>query len=190
MGVYVGSIDAGPDAQSQDRVLATNRQAYYARRAGGGPGHLIFLRDGTLMAQPFDPDRLTLNGEAVSIAESVESYAGQSYGMFSVSDSGTLAYRSGIGEKLSVTWLDQKGRLERVLGDLGDTRTQRCRRMRHASPWPRAKRALAISGSSTRRETRLSASRSIPQTTTTLCGRRMERPSPFRRTGGDRRSST
>ena len=40
--------------------------------------------------------------------------------MFSVSDSGTLAYRSGLGEKLSVTWLDQKGRLERVLGDLGE----------------------------------------------------------------------
>ena len=120
MGVYVGSIDAGPDAQSHNRVLATNRQAYYARRAGGGPGHLIFLRGGTLMAQPFDPDRLTLNGEAVSIAEGVESYAGQWYGMFSVSDSGTLAYRSGVGEKLSVTWLDQKGRLERVLGDPGE----------------------------------------------------------------------
>ena len=120
MGVYVGSIDAGPDAQSHNRVLATNRQAYYAARAGGGLGHLIFLRDGTLMAQPFDPDRLTLNGEAVSIAEGVESYASQSYGMFSVSDSGTLAYRSGVGEKLSVTWLDQKGRLERVLGDPGE----------------------------------------------------------------------
>ena len=120
MGVYVGSIDAGPDAQSHNRVLATNRQAYYARRAGGGPGHLIFLRGGTLMAQPFDPDRLTLNGEAVSIAEGVESYEGQSYGMFSVSDSGSLAYRSGVGQKLSVTWLDQKGRLERVLGDPGE----------------------------------------------------------------------
>ena len=120
MGVYVGSIDAGPDAQSHDRVLATNRQAYYAPGAGGGPGHLIFLRDGTLMAQPFDPDRLALSGEAISIAEGVESYAAQSYGMFSVSDSGTLAYRSGVGEKLSVTWLDQKGRLERVLGDPGE----------------------------------------------------------------------
>ena len=120
MGVYVGSIDAGPQAQRQDRVLATNRQAYYAPGAVGGPGHLIFLRDGTLMAQPFDPDRLTLNGEAVSIAEGVESYPSQSYGMFSVSDSGTLAYRSGGGEKLSITWFDQKGRLERALGDPGE----------------------------------------------------------------------
>ena len=120
MGVYVGSIDAKPDAQSQQRVLATNRQAYYAARAGGGPGHLLFLRDGTLMAQRFDPDRLALSGEAVSIAEGVESFVSQSYGLFSVSDTGTLAYRSGVGEKLSVTWLDQKGRLEGVLGDPGE----------------------------------------------------------------------
>ena len=114
MGVYVGSIDAGPDAQSHQRVLATNRQAYYAARAGSGQGHLVFLRDGTLMAQRFDPDRLALSGEAVSIAEGVESFAGQSYGMFSVSDTGTLAYRSGVGEKLSITWLDKKGRPEGV----------------------------------------------------------------------------
>jgi Tol biopolymer transport system component len=120
MGVYLGSIDAGPDAQSHDRLLATTRQAYYAARPGGGPGHLIYLRDGTLMAQPFDPDRLTLSGEASPIAEGVESYAGQSYGMFSVSDSGTLAYRSGVGDTLSVTWLDQTGRVERVLGEPGE----------------------------------------------------------------------
>jgi len=100
-----------------------NRQAYYAARAGGGPGHLLFLRDGTLMAQRFDPDRLALSGEAVSIAEGVESFVSQSYGLFSVSDTGTLAYRSGVGEKLSVTWLDQKGRLEGVLGDTGEYST-------------------------------------------------------------------
>ena len=119
-GVYVGSIDAGPDVQNHERVLATSRQAYYAAPAATGPGHLIFLRDTTLLAQPFDPDRLELSGEAVPIAEGVESFAGQSYGMFSVSDTGTLAYRSGVGEKLSVTWLDQRGRLEGVLGEPGE----------------------------------------------------------------------
>jgi hypothetical protein len=102
MGVYVGSLDAKPDAQSQQRVLATNRQAYYAARAGGGPGHLLFLRDGTLMAQSFDPDRLALSGEAVSIAEGVESFV-------SVIVWNVLGVRhrnaASVGrERLSVTW--------------------------------------------------------------------------------------
>src|SRR5262249_11596972 len=34
MGVYVGSIDDKPEAQSPRRLLATNRQAYYSAAAG------------------------------------------------------------------------------------------------------------------------------------------------------------
>jgi hypothetical protein len=58
-GVYLGSLEAKPDQQSMQRLLATDRQAYYAAAPGGGAGHLIFLRGATLMAQPFDPSKMT-----------------------------------------------------------------------------------------------------------------------------------
>ena len=63
------------------------------RSPGGGLGHLIFLRGATLMAQPFDPDKMTLSGEPVAIADGVDSFAPANHGLFSVSDTGTLVYR-------------------------------------------------------------------------------------------------
>ena len=79
-------------------------------QGGAGSGHLLFLRDATLMAQPFDPVRMELGGEAVPIAEGVDSFEGQGYGLFSVSDTGALVYRGGAGAKLALTWLDQGGK--------------------------------------------------------------------------------
>ena len=91
-GVYIGSIDAKPEEQSRTRLLASDRQAYYAASPDGGPGHLVFLRETTLMAQPFDPDRMELSGEPAVIAESVDSFAPSTAGEFSVSQTGTLVY--------------------------------------------------------------------------------------------------
>jgi serine/threonine protein kinase/Tol biopolymer transport system component len=115
MGVYVGSVDARPEAQSETRVLATNRQAYYAASPSGGTGHLISLRDTTLMAQPFDPVRPELGGEPVPIAEGVESFALATGGLFSVSDTGTLVYRLGPGSNVVPTWFDRQGKAVGVL---------------------------------------------------------------------------
>jgi len=75
----------------------------------GGTGHLIFLRQTTLMAQPFDPDKMTLSGEPAAIADGVDSYATANHGMFSVSDTGTLVYRGGSGPQNILTWFDQQG---------------------------------------------------------------------------------
>jgi Tol biopolymer transport system component len=120
MGVYIGSIDAKPEDQSLKRLLASNRQAYYAPSSSGGPGHLIFLRETTLMAQPFDPVKMDLSGEPVPIAEAVDSFAGANYGLFSVSDTGTLVYRTGAASKLTLTWLDQNGNPAGTLGEPGE----------------------------------------------------------------------
>ena len=119
-GVYVGDIDRTPAEQSRERVLATNRQAYFAASPDGGRGHLIYLRDTTLMAQPFDPDRLELSGDAVPIAEKRRFFSAQFYGLFSVSNNGTLVYREGLGSTLALTWFDQNGKLAGVFGEPGD----------------------------------------------------------------------
>lgn len=119
-GVYIGSLDVKPEQQSMQRLLATDRQAYYAPSPGGGMGHLIFLRGATLMAQPFDPNKMTLSGEAVAIAEGVDSFAETYHGLFSVSDTGALVYRRGSGGQTMLTWFDQQGNPTGTLGDPGN----------------------------------------------------------------------
>jgi len=119
-GVYIGSIDAQPNQQSMQRLLATDRQAYYAPSPGGGTGHLIFLRAATLMAQPFDPDKMTLSGEPAAIADGVDSFSQRNYGLFSVSNTGTLVYRGGTGSQTMLSWTDQQGNPLGTLGDPGD----------------------------------------------------------------------
>src|SRR6185436_13948929 len=99
---------------------ATNREAYFAASANGGQGHLIFLRESTLMAQPFDPAKLQLSGEPAAIAEGVDSFAVVNYGLFSVSDTGVLVYRAGAGAKLVPGWFDQNGNVADKLGEPGE----------------------------------------------------------------------
>ena len=80
-------------------------------------GHLIFNRDGTLMAQPFDPVSLQLGGDAVPVAENVGN-EGSRYVSFSMSDTGTLVYGYGITRQAGqLTWLSRDGA---KLGTLGE----------------------------------------------------------------------
>ena len=124
MGVYVGSVDAKPEQQSLTRLLATNRQAYYAAAADGGSGHLVFLRDTTLWAQPFDPVKLEKSGEPAPVpiadADGVDSFAAATGGLFSVSDSGTLVYRKVAEPRVAPTWFDLQGKPAGTLAEPGD----------------------------------------------------------------------
>ena len=50
-----------------------------------GSGQLLFIREETLMARPFDPETATFHGDAVPVAEDAMYLAGARYGAFSVS---------------------------------------------------------------------------------------------------------
>jgi eukaryotic-like serine/threonine-protein kinase len=110
-GIYVGAIDAKPEEQNLTRLLAAQQNPLYAAPHGTDTGHLLFMREGTLFAQAFDPDRLKLSGEIVRIADQVGTGAGgtASYGFFSVSASGALAYRHGQSGTGSVVWVSHAG---------------------------------------------------------------------------------
>jgi Tol biopolymer transport system component len=120
MGVYIGSIDARPEEQSRKRLVATNRQAYYAASPDGEAGHLVFMRETTLMAQPFDPARMELSGEPVAIAEGVDSNVESAEAMFSVSQTGTLVYLAGRASRMVLTWFDRLGHRGATLGEPGE----------------------------------------------------------------------
>ena len=85
--IPVASLDGSPTV-----TIGSGSNALYAQ------GHVLFLREGTLMAQPFDAERLTTTGEGVPVAEQVQGVLNSgSVGAFSVSETGLLAYREGAG---------------------------------------------------------------------------------------------
>jgi serine/threonine protein kinase len=84
--IRVASLDGAPTA-----TIGTGSNALYAQ------GHVLFLREGTLMAQPFDAERLTTTGEAVPVAEQVQGVLNSGrVGAFSVSETGLLVYRKAL----------------------------------------------------------------------------------------------
>jgi eukaryotic-like serine/threonine-protein kinase len=73
-------------------------------------GHLLFVRAATLMAVPFDTDRLEVHGQPVPVIEGVMQTANGA-GQFTVSNSGTLVYIPGgmQGVDRTLVWVDRKG---------------------------------------------------------------------------------
>jgi eukaryotic-like serine/threonine-protein kinase len=116
-GIYIGSIDAKPEEQDSRLLLETKYGAAFVPSSDGGPGHLVFLRDGTLFAQPFDANRLELSGEPVSVAEDVGTFLDG--GLFTASANGILVYKSGGSQEGLLTWFDQRGRRLGTTGEQG-----------------------------------------------------------------------
>jgi hypothetical protein len=80
------------------------------------PGYLLFAREGALLAQRFDADRLELSGEPVPVAEQLASATLVSAKVFSVSANGVLAFRTGGAGASQLVWFDRAGK---PLGPLG-----------------------------------------------------------------------
>jgi Tol biopolymer transport system component len=100
-GIYVGSLDS----KDTKLILKAHSSPLYAP-----PGYLFFNRVGTLLAQPFDADRLELKGDAIPITEGVQFNAANAKAAVTVSANGVLAYRlvpSAAQNKL--VWVDRKG---------------------------------------------------------------------------------
>jgi hypothetical protein len=79
-------------------------------------GYLLFARDGTLMAQRFDPVNRSVAGDAFPVADRVGA-EGSRYAPFSVSESGVLAYSGGPSRVTTrLTWLDRAGAVAGTVG--------------------------------------------------------------------------
>jgi Tol biopolymer transport system component len=117
-GIFVGSLDAKPEEQNRKRLLGGQIGVAYAPSSDPNFGYVLFLRDDTLMAQPFDERRLELTGEPVPVAEQV-GRNGATTGYFSASATGALAYRSGAGDSSRLTWFDRQGKVLSAAADPG-----------------------------------------------------------------------
>jgi serine/threonine protein kinase len=105
--------------------LQTGKSALVAKEASEGryaaPGYLLFVRDGNLMAQPFDASTVKTAGEAIPIAEKIRFSPARWAGNFSASQTGRLVFQTGEWwRKTQLTWFDLEGK---ELGKVGDPST-------------------------------------------------------------------
>src|SRR5262245_34813481 len=109
--LYVGSIDGA----ERKFLLKTDSNPAYA-----APGYLLFAREGTVLAQPFDASRLQLGGEPVPVAEHVTFINNYSLSNFSVSQTGMLVFVSGNFATRQLVWFDRNGKQLGLAGPAGE----------------------------------------------------------------------
>ena len=112
-GIFAAALDESGVTQIMNDSNAGN-----VAFAGG---RLFFVRGGALMAQQFDPDRLTLSGEASLVADSIQPFMPTRSYAYSVSDGGTLVYQTGAATaNTQLVMFDRTGKQLSAIGDPAD----------------------------------------------------------------------
>jgi eukaryotic-like serine/threonine-protein kinase len=107
--LYVASLDTKSTTQLMALDTLSNGVAWAVRYAA--PGHLLFLRNRTLMAQPFDQKQLAVVGAPVPLADGVSDFA--------ASDNGVLVYQKALAQSAAssqLVWFDRSGRQAGLVG--------------------------------------------------------------------------
>ncbi len=109
---YVGSLESTDVV----KLFDSQSQVIYAP-----PGFLLFHKNGSLLAQPFDPDKIVLTGSISRIVDEVSYNALSGEAAFAVSNSQRLIYRAGGGPAVSreFVWSDRTGHREGTIGNPG-----------------------------------------------------------------------
>jgi serine/threonine protein kinase len=99
--------------EGRRRLLLARSNVVYAA------GHLLYVRDHVLLAQPFDADRLELTGDASPLGEDIQYDAGFFRAVFAVSETGAVVYGTGATTSGSrLTWFGRDGKEVAKVGDL------------------------------------------------------------------------
>jgi WD40-like Beta Propeller Repeat len=126
-GLYVGRVGS----HESQLLLQGEHPAIYA-----SPGYLVFTRQGSIVAQAFDAQRLHLSGGVVPLVGPSEYWPAPVHGggalfqnwfgswpSFSTSDTGTLAYAIAEHPELQFQWIRRGGELLQVVGEPGPYQT-------------------------------------------------------------------
>jgi WD40 repeat protein len=82
------------------------------------PGHVLFIQDGVLRAQPFDAQRLTLAAQPLPVTETHMADRDRWYAPpFSASGNGVLAYHPNTGEA-QLVWFNRAGHRQERIGSI------------------------------------------------------------------------
>ena len=112
-GIFVSSLDG----TANRRILADLSGAVFASPARGErTGYLLFIRENTLMAAPFDAGTAQFVGDTFPVAQGVS--VSVAHAAASVSDGGILVFRNGpqASQVNQIGWYDRHGNF---LGPVG-----------------------------------------------------------------------
>jgi eukaryotic-like serine/threonine-protein kinase len=98
--IFAGDLDSA----QKTRILPADSKAFYA-----DPGYLLFRREDTVYAQPFNSKTLKLSGNPARVADGVPSITSDGQGSFAVSPTGALVYYR-AGDLAGVTGRDELDR--------------------------------------------------------------------------------
>ena len=116
--VSLGDIYILDASEGVSRLLIED--GFNARYAPSG--HIIFVRNGSLWAAPFDNERLEIIGEEVPVVTGIETWADRGLSNYAFSDYGRLVYLPGEqitqgGSRVfqsNLVWLDKDGNEEQI----------------------------------------------------------------------------
>ena len=104
--ISLASLDGGA---KQTVAKNSSRAQFVPAGSAGGPGYVLYARDGSLMAQPFDDRGLRVVGDPIPTGLEVWQHTMTGTGAFSASADGVLASR-GVPGPARLVWLDRAGR--------------------------------------------------------------------------------
>ncbi len=111
-GIYMGRLDG---SAAPIRVVAALSSGVLVTRPSTGALYLAWVRDGDLLAQPFDADAGALRGTATTLARGVRIEESQRLPFASASRKGTIAWATARAGENVFALYDRSGRRQRVL---------------------------------------------------------------------------
>ncbi|HEV2490384.1 MAG TPA: protein kinase, partial [Candidatus Acidoferrales bacterium] len=101
-GIYAGSLDSSETKPVSTEIIGN---VQYTSR------NLLYVRDRSLMAQPFDAARLEITGAAVAIAEQeIQTDFGFSVSGYSVSQNGVIVFDALADSSSELVWFNSNGK--------------------------------------------------------------------------------
>ncbi|MBI3447654.1 MAG: serine/threonine-protein kinase [Acidobacteria bacterium] len=114
--IYLGALD------SDERKMLVQA----ASSVGYAPGYILYVRNGELVAHPFDADRGEILGAPIPLSVPIARVGTVAHAAFSVSQTGTLVYQgSSAAGYANLTWFDRAGRKLSTLGDARESSNPR-----------------------------------------------------------------
>ena len=118
IGIHVASLDQNAKGKQDRRILPDVSGVQFATPERSGQlGHLLFIRQNTLMAVLFDASSVQVAGAVFPLADGVRLTTNGAYAPVAVSENGVLLYETGgaaAGNQLA--WYDRTGK---QLGPVG-----------------------------------------------------------------------
>ncbi len=109
--VFVASLDGS----TKKMVVQSSFNPSFA------DGYLLFARSSVLMAQRFNLESLTLEGDAVKLQDGVLTDLSYNMAVYTVSNTGTLLYQTGKAEAgARPMFVDRSGAVTRLIDDRGE----------------------------------------------------------------------